>query len=158
MAPRDPPIAPWAATRLTRVESGVRDLRKIGPQPWLYVGDYPGDTFTRPESPTWQNGHGSMPGRRVALRWGLDGDVDGTGVFDLITGSPTTGTVAFNVNENTDEFEGAAFETFSPLDLGGDDPTLRWSAMVVKLYGEAADGYDAGDLVIWWPIAATALP
>ena len=146
-------VAGLGARRLGTVERNVRELQRIGPQPYLYVGDYPSEPFTRPESPTWQNSHTFLPGYRVKIRWGMDGTPEIEGAFDLTAGA-VTGTVAFNVNENTDEYEGVGFVAFIPLEL--DDGV--WSAAVVRMYEEATGGFAAGDVVVYWPIVADPIP
>lgn len=131
----------------------IRELQRIGPQPWLYVGDYPADPFTRPESPAFQNDLTFRPGRRIRFRWGFDGSVDADGSFDLTDGY-VSGDVGLNINENTDEFEGEGFEVFIPLELD----VGVWSAAACVLYAEDEAPYVAGDLVIYYPIVADPIP
>ena len=146
-------IAPQGARRLAAAERGVLELRRIGPQPRLYVGTYPDDPFTRPESPEFQNGLTHVAGRRITFRWGLDQTLEVEGMFDL-TGGYVSGDVGLNINQNTDEYEGQGFESFIPLEL----EVGVWSAAVVVLYAEASGSYAAGDLAIYFPLVADPIP
>lgn len=53
--PRYPTNAPAAARRLAQTENRVRELQRTGPEPWLYFGDYPADSFTTSYSPPFEN-------------------------------------------------------------------------------------------------------
>lgn len=142
-----------AASKARQNRRAIEVQQKVGPGPWVYVGDYPDDTFTRPESPTWQNSLESRAGRRVKFRWGLDGSLDMEGSFDLTLGY-TTGQVGFNVNENTDEFEGEGFEDRIPIEI--DDGV--WTFGVAVLEAVDRGSYVAGDFHIDWPIVADPIP
>lgn len=133
--------------RLAGTERGVRELQRIGPQPWLYVGTYPTDPFTRAESPPYQNSLTFIPGARIRMRWGIDGSFEIDGVFDLTAGY-VSGDVGFNVNDNTDEFEDVFVESFIPLELD----TGVWSAAVFQLDATT------GDAKVFWPIVADPIP
>ena len=146
-------LVPQAAGRLALAERGVRELQRIGPQPWVYVGTYPGDPFTRFESPSYQNGLTFVAPRRIRYRWGIDGSFEWDGVFDLTAGY-VSGDVGFNVLDNSDEFEGEGIEAFIPLELA----VGVWSAAVFVLYAAAAAPYVAGDAVVYFPIVADPIP
>ena len=148
-----PLAASLVPRRLATVETRVLELQRIGPQPWLYVGTFPDDPFTRFESPPYQNSLTFVAGNRVRMRWGIDGSFEIDGVFDLTAGY-ASGDVGFNVNDNTDEFEGAGLAAFIPLELD----VGVWSAAVFKLYAEDESPYVAGDAVIYWPIVADPIP
>ena len=71
-----------------------------GPQ--IFVGDYvgPGDPgndpeFTSPSSPPWLNGFTWLTDFPVWFAHGVDGETDMGGMYDLVTGSPVSGTIAF---------------------------------------------------------------
>lgn len=151
--PAIPTAANLTPRRLLAVETGVRELRRIGPQPWVYVGTFPDDPFTRFESPQWQNSLTHRTGRRVKFRWGMDGSLDMEGSFNLTLGY-VSGAVGFNIGENTDEYLGEGFEERIPIEL---EPGI-WTYGVAVL--EAADraGYVAGDFHIDWPIVADPMP
>lgn len=145
-----------SATLVARTAFQVRELQRVGPGPWVWVGTFPGDTFTRAESPPWQNSYDSVAGARVRYRWGLDGQSDWDGVFDLTLGA-VSGDVAFNVGDNpagNDEFVGESVIGFIPLELA----VGVWSAAVFKLYGVDESPYVAGDAVVFWPIVADPIP
>ena len=57
MSPRIPVSAALGARRVTRAERAIEELRKVGPEPWLYFGTYPGDTFTTFYSPPFENSY-----------------------------------------------------------------------------------------------------
>lgn len=95
------------------------DLRalKRGPGRWIYVGTYPGDEGTVPESPPFQNGWGNVGGGYPALSFYIDkwrrvsmrGAVEGGEIGSVITNLPL-------------EYRPAASEVFV---CGGDvSPTM----------------------------------
>lgn len=127
-------------------ERAVRELQRIGPQPWLYLGEFPGEPFTRFESPQYLNDLTFVAGRRVRMRWGIDGSFEMDGVFDLTAGY-VTGDDGFDINENTDEFEGVVVEQFIPLELD----VGVWSAAVFQID-------DLGIGRVHFPIVADPIP
>jgi hypothetical protein len=71
-----------------------------GPQ--IFVGDYvgPGDPgndpeFTSESSPPWLNWFTWLTDYPVCFAHGVDGETDMGGMYDLVTGSPVSGTIAF---------------------------------------------------------------
>lgn len=73
----------------------LRNLERRSAGPWVYVGTYPTDADTRPESPAYQNGWGPEGGgaQRPRFRWLLGGGIEIQGCF---TGG-AYGTVAFTL-------------------------------------------------------------
>lgn len=104
--------------RLTAVE------RSDGSSPWIYVGTYPGDANTTPESPPFENGWGNVFSGQAPvsfkrfsnwthIRGAFTGGSDGTVVFTLppeyaplypqaITGSLTDGSGVWTCIIGTD--------------------------------------------------------
>ena len=151
--PRIPVAARLAPRRVTELETRVRELQRIGPQPWVYVGTYPTDPFTRFESPAFQNSLANNPGTRARFRWGMDGSLDMVADFDLTAGY-VSGAVGFNVNENTDEYEGEGFVEKIPIELEAG----VWTFGVARLEPVDRLTYLAGDFHIDWPIVADPIP
>lgn len=151
--PRIPVAAHLVPRRLTAVESRVRELQRIGPQPWVYVGTYPTDPFTRFESPPFQNSLANAAGSRARFRWGFDGSLDMEADFDLTAGY-VSGDVGFNVNDNTDEYEGVGFVEKIPVELDAG----VWTFGVAVLEPVDRLAYVAGDFHIDWPIVADPIP
>ena len=90
MSPRIPSIGPWGARRLAGTELGVSEAHRAGPQPWVYVGTYPTDPFTRGDSPPWENGvdHALGDFDRVRFRWDEAGRLEIDGVPDISAAPP----------------------------------------------------------------------
>lgn len=84
---------PGVGAILRRNSDDIRSLTR-GPGRWIYVGTYPGDAGTVPESPPFQNGHSNSGGgfpplrfriskwRDVEIEGAVDGDI-GTVIFTL---------------------------------------------------------------------------
>lgn len=151
--PRIPVAARLTPRRLTAVELGVRELQRIGPQPWVYVGTFPTDPFTRSESPSWQNNLIHLEGYRVKFRWGMDGSLDMEGAFDFTAGY-VSGDVGFNIGENSDEYLGEGFAEKIPIELTAG----VWTFGVARLEAIDRDVYVAGDFHIDFPIVADPMP
>lgn len=60
--------------------------------PWIYVGTYPGDTNTSPESPPFQNSWGNVLGGLVLMRFrhNMHGGVD---IEGAVTGGASETTI-----------------------------------------------------------------
>lgn len=144
MSGRLPSASLAGPRRLRKAERGIEELRRIGPEGWVYVGDWSSEVFTTSVSPPWQNSYTFVPGRRVAFRWGIDGTFEMEGVFDLTAGA-ATGDVAFTLPP---EYLGVFVEDFIPLELA----TGVWSAAVITVDG------DTGDVTLFWPIVADPIP
>lgn len=120
-----------------------RDHQANVPGPWIYVetGDVDLDTDISPE---WLNGFGyTSP---VAFRHGLDGQTDMIGNYDLVTGSPVSGDVAFvmPLRWAQNAPEAADF----PVELDTDVWTIAVQT-VNRLNGNVR---------IFWPIVANPVP
>lgn len=98
MSPRIPVAAPFSSRRLTVAERGIEELRKHGPEPWVYIGTHPTDLFTTFYSPPWQNSwtHALGTYDRVAFRWDEHYRLEFKG---HATGG-ASGTVAFTLPAN----------------------------------------------------------
>ena len=124
-----------------------------GPQ--IFVGDYigPGDPGNDPEftseySPPWQNGFTYMPGSPVWFAHGVDGETDMGGMYDLVTGSPVSGTVAFDM----------------PLEWAAEAPPLHIFGVLIDNTGSEEDwvytiaaqviNQTTGIVRIYWPLCA----
>lgn len=69
----------------------------MGPEPWLYVGDYPADPFTTFSSPPFENGYAwaGAPYERVRFRHDANYRLELDGHLDADGG--TDGTAAFTM-------------------------------------------------------------
>lgn len=143
-AARIPNAGPLMARRLGKTERGLQDMKRIGAELWVYVGTYPDDPKTRFESPPWENSFGSVTGRRVRFRHGLDGLIEIEGQFDLTSGA-VSGDVAFTLPP---EYIGDSLDAFIPVEL--DDGV--WSSGVLTIDGIT------GEVRVFWPIVADPIP
>ncbi len=66
-----PPAIPDRDVRIRRARRDIERLKRRGPERWVYVGAWPGDSYTTPDSPPWLNGwtHALGTYDRVAFRW-----------------------------------------------------------------------------------------
>jgi hypothetical protein len=110
-------------------------------------------------SPPWLNGFYYNLGAPVWYAHGVDGETDMGGSYDLITGSPVSGTIAFMM-QNEWALQAEAYHAFVVL-LDNTGSVEDW------VYGMAAQIIDPNDSAatltevpvrIYWPIYATALP
>lgn len=86
--------APTQAAALRALRDDVRELQRV-PGRWIYVGTYPTDAGTLPESPPFQNGwmnkgSGFVPCRFKVNKWrdveiegGIEGGAVGSVIFTL---------------------------------------------------------------------------
>jgi hypothetical protein len=90
--PKENPTDAVVGRRNTR---GVYELRRRGPSKWVYIGTWPTDNYTTPDSPEWQNGfdHAGDPHERVRFRWDEHGRLE----MDGVAAMGTDGTVAFTL-------------------------------------------------------------
>lgn len=117
----------------------------------IYVGTFVGpDDPTNdpldasPQSPPWQNGFYYVVGSPVWFAHGVDGETDMGGMYDLVTGGPVSGDVAFEM----------------PLEWASQAPQLH--AFPIKLddgvfsmaIQEITLTITTGEVRIWWPICA----
>jgi hypothetical protein len=152
-------------TPLTVVGQNVAGLVNETQKPVLgsfqvFVGDYvsPGDPGndppgTSPSSPTWQNGFTWVAGFPVWFAHGVDGETDMGGMYDLITGSPVSGTVAFTMPLEW-ATQAEPYHPFVALLDDSDPDQQNW------VYGMAAQiiNQTTGAVRIYWPIVATPYP
>lgn len=115
----------------------------------VYVGTFVADgdpgndpPLTSADSPEWQNGFGYTAGGPVWFAFGIDGELDMGGMYDLVTGSPTSGDVAFTMPLEW-AVTGPNAATF-PIEL---EPDV-WSIAVQTI------DHTTGDVRIFWPIVA----
>lgn len=123
----------------------------------VFVGTYvapddPGNdpAGTSPSSPAWQNGFSWVAGYPIWFAHGVDGETDMGGMYDLITGSPVSGTIAFMMPNEWAE-QAPALHAFpvvlesgaSPEDdvitiacqrIDPNDPDATVSAVPVRIY------------------------
>jgi hypothetical protein len=118
---------------------------------FVAIGDGGNDPpETSASSPDWQNGFGYAVGSPLWFAHGLDGETDMGGAYDLITGSPVNGTVAFTMPlEWANSLE--EFAMFPALIEEGATPDL--DIFIVCL--QRVD-YSTGDIRVYWPIYAQA--
>lgn len=119
----------------------------------VYVGTFvaagdPGNDppDTSPSSPAWQNGFTYKGGAPVWFAHGLDGETDMGGEYDLITGSPVSGDIAFTMP--AEWVAGMPRAAAIPVELDTD------------VWGFAMQVCDltTGDVRLFWPTVATAYP
>lgn len=153
---RDSPVKRIAAN-----QQGVRneEQKPVLGGPQIFVGDFigPGDPgndppFTSASSPPWQNGFTYLAGSPVWFAHGVDGETDMGGMYDLITGSPVSGDIAFDM----------------PLEWATEAPPIHVFGVLLddpgpvedRVYGMAAQVIDQsnGEVRIYWPLVATPYP
>jgi hypothetical protein len=131
-----------------------------GPQ--IFVGDYvgPGDPgndpeFTSPSSPPWLNGFTWLTDFPVWFAHGVDGETDMGGMYDLVTGSPVSGTIAFMMpNEWAEQ---APFLHVFGLVLDSTGSEEDW---VITIAGQMINPNDSEATVsavpvrVYWPLCA----
>lgn len=153
------------ATPLTYVAAnstglGNEERKPVLPGFQVYVGTYvapddPGNDppGTSPSSPAWQNGFTWLGGYPIWFAHGVDGETDMGGAYDLITGAPSSGDVAFTMPA---EWAQAAqpYTAFVVLLDNSPGDQADW------IYGIAAQVIDTvgGDVRIYWPLVATPYP
>lgn len=151
---RDSPLK-----RISANQQGVRneEQKPVLGGPQIFVGDYvgPGDPgndpeFTSASSPPWQNGFSWVSGAPVWFAHGVDGETDMGGMYDLVTGSPVSGTIAFMM-PNEWALQAPVFHAFvvaltaeaDPADdiltvacqrIDPNDPDATVSAVPVRIY------------------------
>lgn len=125
----------------------------------VYVGTFvgPGDPGnlppqTSPSSPPWQNGFTYDATYPLWFAHGLDGETDMGGAYDLISGSPVSGTVAFNMPA---EWRAgmAIYAPFVTLLEDPGDPEDRIYCMAAQVFDPST-----GDVRVYWPLVATPYP
>lgn len=116
-----------------KAERGIEELRRIGPDKWLWFGTYPGDSFTTSDSPPFENsyaragapftGHDGFP----RVRWDEHGRLEFAGVVVAGTDASVMVTLPPMWLPNADDFWTAAV-------LTGSTPALA------QMYLEASSG------------------
>lgn len=149
---RDSPLKRIAAN-----QQGVRneEQKPVLGGPQIFVGDYigPGDPGNDPEytsesSPPWQNGFTYVAGSPLWFAHGVDGETDMGGAYDLITGSPVSGTVAFDMPLEWAE-QAPAIHVFGVL-IDGTGAEEDWVyAVAAQVINQAT-----GEVRVYWPICA----
>jgi hypothetical protein len=150
---RDTPLK-----RIGKNQAAIRNEERKpvlgGPQ--IYVGTFvaPNDPGNDPAdastfSPPWQNGFTYVPGSPLWFAHGVDGETDMGGAYDLITGSPVSGTVAFDMPLEW-AAEAQAYTAFVVLLDNTPADEADW------LYGIAAQivNQATGEVRVYWPICA----
>lgn len=118
----------------------------------VFVGTYvaPDDPGNDPpgtstSSPAWQNGFSWVADSPIWFAHGVDGETDMGGMYDLVTGSPVSGTVAFTM----------------PLEWAAEAEPLHLFAVVTTNEADPADDtvivacqriMANGDVRIYWPL------
>jgi len=160
---RDTPLV-----RVAHNQQGVRneEQKPVLGGPKIFVGDYigPGDpgndpAYTSASSPPWENGFTWIDGYPVWFAHGVDGETDMGGAYDLITGSPVSGTIAFMMpNEWANEAEILhAFPVL--LDDTGDIEDWLFGTAVQMINPDDPDATASETPVrIYWPTVATPYP
>ena len=147
---------------MRRIAQNMRGVTNEEQKPVLggfqvFVGDYVGPDDpgndppgTSPSSPTWDNGFTYATDAPLWFAHGVDGETDMGGAYDLITGSPVSGTVAFTMPLEW-AAEAQAYTAFVVLldDTGTEE---NW------VYGIAAQiiNQSTGEVRVYWPICAVA--
>lgn len=114
MSPRIPNAGRAVPRRLGKAERGIEELRKAGPDIWLYFGTYPTDTFTRADSPPFENGYAragaTFTGRDgyPRVRWDEHGRLEFAGVVEMGTDAAVMVTLPPLWLPNVDDFWTAA--------------------------------------------------
>jgi hypothetical protein len=142
---RNSPVRIKENTRRVRHE----ERKPILPGPYIYVGDFA--TLDPPvatwQSPSWQNSFTWSGTNYFGFRHGLDGSTEFVGALDLTAGA-VTGTVAFTLPV---PFRNVFDPRLFPIDLGAGE----WTLGILRMVTTAGPSF--GDVIIEWPISATAI-
>lgn len=112
--PRIPVAGHLGPRRLTAVETRVRELQRVGPEPWLYFGDYPADTFTTFYSPPFENGYDRAAAPFIGgegfprVRWDEHNRLEFAGVAVMGTDAAVMVTLPEDWRPEVDDFWTAA--------------------------------------------------
>jgi hypothetical protein len=121
-----------------------------GNDPYFPSADPP--ISTSPSSPPFVNGFGYLAGAPLWFAHGLDGETDMGGMYDLVTGSPTSGDVAWTMPS---EWRAGAAE-FTPfvalLEAGATEADDVFGMALQRI------NPSTGVVRVYWPLYATALP
>jgi hypothetical protein len=153
--------------RIAENQLGVRNQEQKpvlgGPQ--IFVGTFidPGNpandpTYTSQSSPPWDNGFYYIAGSPVWFAHGVDGETDMGGMYDLVTGSPTSGDIAFMM-PNEWALQAQPLTLFAVVTTAEADPADD----VIIVACQRIDANDpaatasAVPVRIYWPVYATAI-
>jgi hypothetical protein len=147
---RDSPISRVADNRTS---IGSLQHRPVLGGPRIYVGDYIGPNDpgndppdASPDSPPWQNGFAYLPGAPLWFAHGVDGETDMGGAYDLVTGGPVSGDVAFDMPlewaNSAQELTLFAINT----DSTGDPSTWKWETALQYINSST------GIVRVYWPM------
>ncbi len=157
-------------TPLTYVAANQHGLYNENRKPVLasfqvFVGTYvapddPGNdpAGTSPSSPAWDNGFSWIPGYPIWFAHGVDGETDMAGMYDLVTGSPVSGTIAFMM-PNEWALQAEPLHTFPVVTTAEADPADD----VIVVACQRIDPNDPAATLtevpvrIYWPLFATAI-
>jgi hypothetical protein len=147
---RDTPLK-----RIALNQHGIRneEQKPVLGGPKIFVGDYigPGDPgndppFTSASSPPWQNGFTYAADSPIWFAHGVDGETDMGGAYDLVTGSPVSGDVAFDMPLEW-AAEAQELTLFAILTDGTGDPsTWKWETALQYI------NTTTGIVRIYWPM------
>ena len=150
---RDNPIQ-----RIAHNQQGVRneEQKPVLGGPQIFVGDFigPGDPGNDPEytsvsSPPFQNGFTYVIGSPLWFAHGVDGETDMGGAYDLVTGSPVSGDVAFEMPLEW-AAEAQAFTVFGILtDSSGSPEDWKWDTALQYI------NTTTGIVRVYWPLPIT---
>ena len=145
---------PAAVANNRRTGRRLQDRAAV-PGPWVYVltGDPELDNGNSPE---WLNDFTFID--PVAFRHGLDGQTDMIGSYDLVTGGPVSGTIAFMMPNRWAQNVPQLSDFPVLLDDPGDIED-RVFGMAVQVVDPADPAATAGALPvrIYWPLWGQAL-
>lgn len=138
---------------------GNEERKPVLGGPNIYVGTFvaPNSPGNDPNdasylSPPWLNGFYYVAGSPIWFAHGVDGETDMGGAYDLISGSPVSGTVAF-VMPLEWAVAAAQLHSFPVLLEEGTGPADY-------IFGTAVQYIDSvtGNVRIYWPTVATPYP
>lgn len=141
------------ATRVKQNTRGIRSEQRkpnlAGPYIYVCNGDFtdldpPVATW---QSPEWKNSFTWGGTAYFGFRHGLDGSTEFVGALDLTAGA-VTGTVAFTLPT---PFRNVFDPRMFPIDLGAG----QWTVGILRMVSVVGPSF--GDVIIEWPISATAI-
>jgi hypothetical protein len=118
----------------------------------VYVGTFVADgspsndpAEATSESPVWENDFTYLTGYPVWFAHGLDGETDMGGMYDLVTGSPVSNTIAFHMPR--EYAQGCPPVHAFPVKVADGEYTLAVQEITIPVSGPA-------EVRIIWPIVA----
>jgi hypothetical protein len=129
----------------------------------IFVGTFvaPGDPgndpiYTSESSPPWEPGFGYITGFPVWFAHGVDGETDMGGMYDLVTGSPTSGAIAFMM-PNEWALQAPFLHVFGVVLDNSDPDPANWIITMAAQMINPDDPDATTDEVpvrIYWPLCA----